>query len=217
MGYSPDAFVQMAIQLATYRLWGELGATYEATQTRIFLHGRTETTRAVSPASAAFCARMGLTPTQEENATAELLARTEKLALLQKAVQSHVAYIAEAAKGKGVDRHFLGLHLLVGADEKAPDLFSNPLYQKSKTWRVSTSHLTHPHFDNWGFGQVVPHGVGIGYSVKKDCCVFNLTARRQWDWTEALAYLLEEALLEMRTLHSDKGRAHSPPQLGSKL
>ena len=32
MKYSPDAFVQMAIQLATYRLWGKQGGTYEATQ-----------------------------------------------------------------------------------------------------------------------------------------------------------------------------------------
>ena len=32
MGYSPYAFVQMAIQLATYRLWGVQGGTYEATQ-----------------------------------------------------------------------------------------------------------------------------------------------------------------------------------------
>lgn len=218
MGFSPDAYVQMAIQLATYRLWGELGATYEATQTRIFLHGRTETTRSVSPASAAFCARMGLTPTQEDNATEELLSRAEKLALLQKAVQSHVSYISEAAKGKGVDRHFLGLHLLVNADEKTPDLFSNPLYQKAKTWRVSTSHLTHPKFDNWGFGQVVPHGVGIGYSVKNDSCIFNLTALEKWDWTERLAHLLEEALLEMRGLHCGKeDGAQNPPQLGSKL
>mmetsp|Transcript_18587 Transcript_18587/g.46039 ORF Transcript_18587/g.46039 Transcript_18587/m.46039 type:complete len:112 (+) Transcript_18587:52-387(+) len=36
-GHSPDAFVQMAIHLATFRLFGEQAATYEATQVRPFL------------------------------------------------------------------------------------------------------------------------------------------------------------------------------------
>jgi len=48
-GFSPDAFVQMAIQLAYYRGTKTFAATYEATQTRRFLHGRTETTRSLTP------------------------------------------------------------------------------------------------------------------------------------------------------------------------
>jgi carnitine O-acetyltransferase len=36
-GFPPDAFVQVAMQLATYRLFGEQVATYEATQVRPFL------------------------------------------------------------------------------------------------------------------------------------------------------------------------------------
>ena len=39
-GYSPDAFVQQAIQLASFRLFGKQVATYEATQVRPFRHGR---------------------------------------------------------------------------------------------------------------------------------------------------------------------------------
>jgi len=179
MGYSPDAFVQMAIQLATYRLWGELGATYEASQVRIFLHGRTETTRSVSQASAAFCSQMGLAPSELDR-----VSRAEKVALLQSAIKSHVSYMSDGAKGKGVDRHLLGLSLSLDPTlEKSPDLFTDPLYQKAKTWRVST-------------------------------CIFNLTALKKWDWTERLSELLEEALLEMRDLHSDDG---APPQIISKL
>ena len=40
--FSPDAFVQMAVQLASYRLFGESVGTYEASQVRTFKHGRTE-------------------------------------------------------------------------------------------------------------------------------------------------------------------------------
>ena len=43
-GNPPDAFVQVAMQLATYRLFGEQVGTYESTQVRPFRHGRTEVT-----------------------------------------------------------------------------------------------------------------------------------------------------------------------------
>ncbi|KAL3823254.1 hypothetical protein ACHAXA_011099 [Cyclostephanos tholiformis] len=198
MGYSPDAFVQMACQLATYRLWGEQGGTYEATQVRPFLHGRTETTRTVSPASEAFIKTMGLRPKQDELDAAK---RAEKLELLRDAVSSHAKYISSAAKGMGVDRHLLGLALSLSEGETAPTLYSNPLYARAKTWRVSTSHLTHPRFNSWGYGEVTPTGVGLAYSIHPKHCMFCITALREHDWPERLSHLLEEALLEMQTLN----------------
>ena len=45
---SPDAFIQMAIQLAWYKAYGEFTATYETVLTRMFKHGRTETLRTFS-------------------------------------------------------------------------------------------------------------------------------------------------------------------------
>eukprot|EP00581_Thalassiosira_minuscula_P013944 CAMPEP_0183714242 /NCGR_PEP_ID=MMETSP0737-20130205/8834_1 /TAXON_ID=385413 /ORGANISM="Thalassiosira miniscula, Strain CCMP1093" /LENGTH=668 /DNA_ID=CAMNT_0025943149 /DNA_START=139 /DNA_END=2145 /DNA_ORIENTATION=+ len=198
MGYSPDAFVQMAMQLATYRLWDEQGGTYEATQVRPFLHGRTETTRTVSPASEAFIKTMGLRPKRDE---ADGSKRTEKLELLREAVTSHAKYIGAAAKAMGVDRHLLGLALSVKDGEASPPLFSDPLYIRSKTWRVSTSHLTHPRFDSWGYGEVTPNGVGLAYSIHPNNCMFCITALREHDWPERLSHLLEEALLEMQTLN----------------
>ena len=186
MGYSPDAFVQIAMQLATYRLWGEQGGTYEATQVRPFLHGRTETTRTVSPASEAFIKTMGLRPKHDDNDPAK---RGEKLKLLGDAVTSHVKYIGSAAKAMGVDRHFLGLALSVKEGETAPPLFSHPLYARSKTWRVSTSHLTHPRFDSWGYGEVTPNGVGLAYSIHPNNCMFCITALREHNFRR-LARLL---------------------------
>ena len=198
MGYSPDAYVQMAMQLATYRLWGEIGGTYEATQVRPFLHGRTETTRTVSPASEAFVKTMGLRPKRDELDAAK---RAEKLELLREAVSSHAKYIGSAAKAMGVDRHLLGLALSLSDGETAPALYSHPLYTRAKTWRVSTSHLTHPRFDSWGYGEVTPNGVGLAYSIHPYHCMFCITALREHDWPERLSHLLEEALLEMQTLN----------------
>jgi carnitine O-palmitoyltransferase 1 len=43
---SPDAFIQMALQLAYFRDIGRHHLTYEASMTRLFREGRTETVRA---------------------------------------------------------------------------------------------------------------------------------------------------------------------------
>ena len=49
---SPDSFIQMALQLAYFRDIGRHHLTYEASMTRLFREGRTETVRACSIESA---------------------------------------------------------------------------------------------------------------------------------------------------------------------
>ena len=52
---SPDGFIQAALQLAYYRdSGGHLPLTYEASMTRLYLHGRTETVRSLTDESRAF-------------------------------------------------------------------------------------------------------------------------------------------------------------------
>lgn len=196
-GHSPDAFVQMVMQLATYRLFGEQVGTYEATQVRPFMHGRTETTRAVSTQSEAFVKAMGPRPQKDQT---DPKRRKEKIELLKQATTAHAQYTSTAAQAAGVDRHFFGLSMLVRDGEETPALLSDPVFVRSKTWRTSTSHLTHPNFLNWGFGQVVDDGVGIGYSIHPKSCIFNVTALAETNWTMKLSDLLEEALLEMQEL-----------------
>lgn len=207
-GHSPDAFVQVAMQLATYRLFGEQVGTYEATQVRPFLHGRTETTRAVSTQSAAFVKTMGLRP---KNDHSDSVQRQLKLDLLKKATVAHADYTVAAGQALGVDRHFFGLSLLVKEDEEKPALLSDPVFVRSKTWRTSTSHLTHPNFLNWGFGQVVEDGVGIAYSIHPKSCVFNVTALAKTNWTMKLSDLIEEALLEMQDLINQEDADRTSP------
>ncbi len=57
-GVSPDAFAQMAIQLAYYKMYGVSRATYESSGTRKFKDGRTETGRSVSVESVAWVKAM---------------------------------------------------------------------------------------------------------------------------------------------------------------
>jgi carnitine O-acetyltransferase len=203
-GFSPDAFAQMAMQVATSRLFGKQAGTYEATQTRIFEHGRTETTRTVSPASAAFVKSL-LEPSSIADLTAD-----DKIALLKGACQTHAKYIGNAAKGLGVDRHFLGLSLLAKDGEVMPDLYSDPVFVRSKRWRVSTSNLTHPKLENWGYGEVVPDGVGLSYSVHKNHLVFGITALKEHGgWPERLSQYLEDTLVEMKLLIEESAANNS--------
>jgi len=186
---SPDAYVQMAIQLATFRLFGKQVATYESTQVRPFLHGRTETTRSVSKQSAAFVNAMAH---PQQGCSIET-----KQVLLRDAMQQHVAYLKNASQGQGVDRHFFGLQMLLQPQEESPRLFEHALFHRSKRWRVSTSTLPGV---TPGFGPVVWDGVGIGYDVQPYHCVFTVTARKEHGYTERLCHHLEEAMLEMQTL-----------------
>lgn len=48
----------MAIQLAYYKMYGHVAATYESAGTRKFIHGRTETGRSVSVESLAWVQAM---------------------------------------------------------------------------------------------------------------------------------------------------------------
>jgi carnitine O-acetyltransferase len=55
---SADAYIQMALQLAWYKMRGEFTATYETALTRMFQKGRTETIRTLTRDSRAFVLSM---------------------------------------------------------------------------------------------------------------------------------------------------------------
>lgn len=55
---SPDAFIQMALQLAYYRDAGRFSLTYEASMTRLYREGRTETVRPCTIEAAAWVKSM---------------------------------------------------------------------------------------------------------------------------------------------------------------
>jgi carnitine O-acetyltransferase len=193
-GCSPDAFAQMAIQLAYRKTFGKCRATYESTQTRTFMHGRTEVTRSVSVDSEAFC-----------NAVLAGAPREEIRTKLVKACEAHSKYIGKAAKGLGCDRHLLGLKFLLKPGEAVPALYADPGYTRSNHWAVSTSGLVGELMDGWCFGEVVPDGVGIGYSVQQNRLRYSVTSRHPDEkWAARMCAGLEEGLALMAGLFDDK-------------
>lgn len=187
-GMSPDAFLQMAFQLAHFKLVGKLAATYESTQTRAFAYGRTEVTRSCSVQALRWVRSME--PDSRDPADF-------KLDLLKQALDAHTAYMANAALGKGIDRHLMGLIKCVKSDETMPELFSDPSFIRSKTWTLSTSQMSSPYYSCWGWGNVVADGYGLPYSILEDEIYVGICSRGK---SAAFKHSLEEALIEMQAL-----------------
>ncbi|KAF9582836.1 Carnitine O-acetyltransferase mitochondrial [Lunasporangiospora selenospora] len=186
---SPDAYVQMIIQLAYFKMHGVSRPTYESAQVRKFQHGRTETCRTVSTESVAWVKSM-----EDSHATTE-----QKTALFKKALDSHVSYMANAVEGKGCDRHLLGLRLSLKSHETKPDMFTQEVFGRSSHWNLSTSQLSCEHFDGYGWGEVVPDGYGIAYMVNENNVSFNVAALKEMR-PDRLHHYLKEAATEMKTL-----------------
>jgi carnitine O-acetyltransferase len=101
MGFSPDAFVQMAFQAAYYGLYGRVENTYEPAMTKMFLHGRTEAVRTVTPEAVEFVKTFwGENPAEH------------KIDALRTATQKHTAMTKDCSKGQGQDRHLYALYCL---------------------------------------------------------------------------------------------------------
>jgi len=147
---SPDAYVQMIIQLAYHKFYGKNRPTYESAATRRFQQGRTETCRTVSEESVAFCSGMADPDVSPEECRKRL----------QDAIKAHVEYITAASDGKGVDRHLFGLKKLIKEGEEVPEIFKDPAYTYSSNWFISSSQLSSEYFNGYGWSQVIDEGWG---------------------------------------------------------
>jgi carnitine O-acetyltransferase len=101
MGFSPDAFVQMAFQAAYYGLYGRIECVYEPAMTKTYYHGRTEAIRSVTDESTDFVRTFwGDKPANQ------------KIEALRKACEKHTAITRDSAKAQGHDRHFYALYCI---------------------------------------------------------------------------------------------------------
>ncbi|MBV96800.1 Carnitine O-palmitoyltransferase 1, muscle isoform, partial [Eschrichtius robustus] len=169
---SPDAFVQIALQLAHFRDRGRLCLTYEASMTRMFREGRTETVRSCTCESTAFVRAMA----QGRHLKADLQD------LFRKAAEKHQNMYRLAMTGAGIDRHLFCLYVVskyLGV--KSPFLAE----VLSEPWRLSTSQTAQFQirmFDpnqypnhlgaGGGFGPVANDGYGVSYMIAGENTIF---------------------------------------------
>ncbi|KAM6216558.1 carnitine O-palmitoyltransferase 1, muscle isoform 2-T2 [Rhynchocyon petersi] len=169
---SPDAFVQIALQLAYFRDRGKFCLTYEASMTRMFREGRTETVRSCTRESSAFVQAM----------MEGCHMKADLQDLFRKASEKHQHMYRLAMTGAGIDRHLFCLYLVskyLGV--KSPFLAE----VLSEPWRLSTSQI--PQFQirmfdpnqypnhlgaGGGFGPVADDGYGVSYMIAGENTIF---------------------------------------------
>lgn len=190
--FSPDSFIQMAIQFAFYRLHHVPGAHYESAGTRLYVHGRTETIRSCSKESVAFAKAMVESKNDQE-----------KLQKLKEAIDSHKKYVSQAVQGYGIDRHLLGLKLIAKDNGiPVPELYSDEGYVKSSTFRLSTSQVASIYDAFMCYGPLTNDGYGCCYSPRNNDIWFGLSSMRSNNETSTALFKksLQESLQLMYQL-----------------
>lgn len=204
---SPDAYIQMALQLAFYRDQRRFGLTYESSMTRLFRGGRTETIRSCSLASTEFVLAMD-NPKSTHN---------DRQGLLEAAARTHSESSKRAMIGQGFDRHLFALYVVSRGIGREAKVLSKAL---SMPWDLSTSQLpqrqtppgTWPAYtDNdlkylspsGGFGPVSDTGYGVSYMVAGEGAIFfHVTSKHSCDKTDSdtFAKAIHTALKDMKSL-----------------
>ncbi|KAL0984387.1 hypothetical protein UPYG_G00140790 [Umbra pygmaea] len=196
---SPDAFIQLALQLAYYRDKGTFCLTYEASMTRLFREGRTETVRSCSNESCAFIRAL------EGGEGAEVCRR-----LLRQASDKHQSLYRNAMTGTGIDRHLFCLYVV----SKYLDVESPFLKEVlSEPWRLSTSQtpvqqvelfdlVNHPEYVSCGggFGPVADDGYGVSYIIVGENMInFHISCKHSCPQTDSHKYggLIKQALMDL--------------------
>ncbi|XP_037788959.1 carnitine O-palmitoyltransferase 1, liver isoform-like [Penaeus monodon] len=200
---SPDAYIQMALQLAYFRDAGKFNLTYEASMTRLFRDGRTETVRPCTIESAAWVKAM-----EDKVSTDE-----DRVTLLRKACGQHQRGYQDAMCGKGIDRHLFCLYVISKYLEVDSPFLNEVL---SEPWRLSTSQTPHGQTNRMdltknpdcisaggGFGPVADDGYGVSYIIAgEDTLFFHISSKKSSPVTDSKRFArhIEKALLDMKNL-----------------
>lgn len=202
---SPDAYMQLAMQLAYWRDQGRLDNTYESSMTRLYLHGRTETVRPCTQQAKEFVGTMS------DPAASPL----DKLKALQKAAARHELGYKDAMTGKGIDRHLFALYIVSRGKNIESAFLKRALNVK---WRLSTSQQPQQQTTLWdikdpanatkispggGFGPVAADGYGVSYMVSGEReLFFHVSSKTSCPTTDSGRFQgqIFQALREMRQI-----------------
>ncbi|MFI0351172.1 choline/carnitine O-acyltransferase [Actinomadura sp. 9N407] len=197
LGVSPDAFVQMAYQLAHKRAKGFTGATYESIATRHFRHGRTEAMRVVTPEVLRFVGAMDDPAAGPET----------RQAAFRAAAEAHVRRAKDCQAARAPEQHLWELQLIqkrrgaeLGVTEE-PALYSTPGWLVMRDDHLSTSSAPSTSIRYFGFGSTSGHCIGVAYVLLPDRFnVYLSTPQPVAGAMHAFADRLREAVAELQEL-----------------
>lgn len=207
---SPDVYIQLALQLTYYRLYGKLAATYESASTRRFLKGRVDCIRAASPETLEWATSM-VQPRDNDvgnkKVSFHLVPDEVKFQLWDDAVRQQTAEMVDNILGQGIDIHLLGLREAARetsptAAHPLPDIFNDHSYRLANTFLLSTSQVATFGDTFTGYGPVDPNGYGACYNPKTNSIIFCISAFWSSEATGTTKFVqtLEESLNSMQNL-----------------
>jgi carnitine O-acetyltransferase len=190
---SPDAFCQLAFQLAHKRAKGHVGATYESIATRGYQNGRTEALRVVTPEIVAF------TDAMDDPAAGDVTRR----AAFRAAAEKHVARAKECQLGQAPEQHLWEMQLIarrLGAELGVTEslaLYDSPGWLIMRDDYLSTSAVPSPLVKFFGFGSTSQKCIGIGYGLTAERFGLYLSTPRSvadqmYLFADALRYAVAE-------------------------
>ena len=180
---SPDAFIQLALQVAHLLDREKSVLTYESAMTRLWRDGRTETVRPATIEALKF-ANLILDPNAD---------KADVITAFRKAAQKHVQMNLNAMVGRGVDRHLFGLYIVSKYLQLESTFLNRAL---SEPWGLSTSQTPTNQLQYYkdtfnfnyddcicpggGFGPVDPNGYGCCYLIMgNDLLCFHVSSSRK--------------------------------------
>ncbi|CAL4105843.1 unnamed protein product, partial [Meganyctiphanes norvegica] len=181
--------------------------TYEASATRLYQHGRTETVRSCTEEATSFVRAMVSGKASKE----------ELIELLNLAAERHQKMYRDAMNGEGIDRHIFALYVVsrgLGYDCK---LLESTL---KRPWTLSTSqqpqqqiqsnipdinlepfrHMCSP---GGGFGPVSDEGYGVSYMIPTEYNIFfHVSSKKSCSTTDSqkFADLIFKSLSDIKML-----------------
>ncbi|CAJ1067374.1 choline O-acetyltransferase [Xyrichtys novacula] len=192
---SPDAYMQVALQLAYYRCHGRPVSTYESASIRRFQEGRVDNIRSATPEALAFVKAM----TDGKQSASD----AEKMEMLRGAITSQTKYTILAITGMAIDNHLLGLREVAQELKKEkPEIFRDDAYLISNQFILSTSQVPTTVEMFCCYGPVVPNGYGACYNPQSDHIIFCVSSFRDSPETSSAEFVksLVQGLLDMRDL-----------------
>ncbi|XP_037036694.1 carnitine O-palmitoyltransferase 1, liver isoform-like [Bradysia coprophila] len=228
---SPDAYIQMALQLAYYRDYGKFSLTYESSMTRLYREGRTETVRSCTIESSAWVKSM-------EDNKSDL---NERVKLLRIACKQHQAGYIDAMCGRGIDRHLFALYVVSKYLEIDSPFLKDVI---NEPWRLSTSQTPHgqtPKIDlkkypqllgpGGGFGPVARDGYGVSYIISSENDIyFHISSVKSCDVTDSerfanqirkamndIKLLFEEYTKDSQQIMKETARTPDSPKFANKI
>ncbi|XP_063814932.1 choline O-acetyltransferase [Pseudophryne corroboree] len=166
---SPDAFIQVSLQLAFYRCHRKLVPTYESASIRRFRMGRVDNIRSSTAEALVFVKAMvdGKSTVPDH----------KKMEYLKDAIAAQTQYTILAITGMAIDNHLLALRELAREHcSEMPELFTDETYLASNRFILSTSQVPTTMEMFCCYGPVVPNGYGACYNPQPEHMLFCISS-----------------------------------------